>query len=107
MAPEKREFIDPNELMRYINENHSYAGLPMAAHVCTMELLTYAPRVDAIPVTADELKHLINDTIAYLWRLEERGCNKPEFGYDSRKELLQKLKDFYQEHFPELECSDG
>lgn len=50
MADKKREFIDPNALMRYINEDHSYAGLPMAAHICTMELLTYAPRVDAVEV---------------------------------------------------------
>ena len=50
MATKKREFIDPNELMRYINKNHCYSGLPMAAHICTMELLTYAPRVDAVEV---------------------------------------------------------
>jgi hypothetical protein len=45
MATEKR-LIDANALMKYINQNHSYAGLPMAAHVLTMELLTYAPTVD-------------------------------------------------------------
>ena len=50
METKKREFIDPNDLMWYINENHCYAGLPMAAHICTMELLTYAPRVDAVEV---------------------------------------------------------
>jgi hypothetical protein len=50
MNTKKREFIDPNELMRYINEKHCYSGLPMAAHICTMELLTYAPRVDAVEV---------------------------------------------------------
>lgn len=50
MATEKQEFIDPNELMRYINENHSYSGLPMAAHILTMELLTYAPRVEIAEV---------------------------------------------------------
>lgn len=63
-----------------------------------------APEVDALPVTADELKHLINDTIAYIWRLEDRGCDKTEFGYDSRKALLEKLKKFYNEHFPEADC---
>lgn len=36
--------------MKYINDNHSYVGLPMAAHICTMELLTYAPAVDAVEV---------------------------------------------------------
>ena len=50
METKKREFIEPNDLMKYIEENHCYAGLPMAAHVCTMELLTYAPRVDVVEV---------------------------------------------------------
>ena len=50
METKKREFIDPNDLMQYINENHCYSGLPMAAHICTMELLTYAQRVDAVEV---------------------------------------------------------
>ena len=50
METKKREFIDPNDLMQYINENHCYSGLPMAAHICTMELLTYAPRADAVEV---------------------------------------------------------
>ena len=68
-------------------------------------VLDNAPAVDAIPVNADELKHLINDTIAYIWRLEERGCDKPEFGYDSRKLLLEKLQRFEKEHFPQMECS--
>ena len=49
MASEKR-LIDANALMRYIENNHSYAGLPMAALVLTMELLTYAPTVDAVEV---------------------------------------------------------
>lgn len=46
------DLISRSALMAYINENHSYAGLPMAAHILTMELLTYAPAVDAV-----ELKH--------------------------------------------------
>ena len=49
MANEKR-LIDANALMKYINENHSYSGLPMASHILTMELLTYAPTVDAVEV---------------------------------------------------------
>ena len=63
------------------------------------------PTVDAIPLTADELRYLINDTIAYIWRLEKRGCDKSEFGYDRRKALLEKLKQFQKEHFPEKVCS--
>lgn len=65
------------------------------------------PTIDAVPVTEAELKHLINDTITYIWRLEDRGCDKPEFGYDSRKALLEKLKQFYKEHFPENGCYCG
>ena len=61
------------------------------------------PTVVAIPVTADELKHLMNDTITYIWRLEDRKCDRPEFGYDSRKELLEKLKKFYNDHFSEMD----
>ena len=44
------DLISRSALMKYINENHSYAGLPMAAHICTMELLTYAPAVEAIEI---------------------------------------------------------
>ena len=69
-------------------------------------VLDAAPAAVAITVTKDELNHLINDTIAYIWRLEERGCDKPEFGYDSRKALLEKLEQFRKEHFTEMEsCS--
>lgn len=50
MADKKRELIDPAELIRYINETHIYAGLPMAAYIYTLQLLTYAPRVDAVEV---------------------------------------------------------
>lgn len=64
-----------------------------------------ATTVDAIPLTADELKYLINDTIAYICQLEKKGFDKPEFGYDSRKALLEKLKQFQEEHFPEKVCS--
>ena len=44
------DLISRSALMQYINDNHLYAGLPMAAHICTMELLTYAPAVDAVEV---------------------------------------------------------
>lgn len=101
------DLISREALMDKMRKLHGVGGIYLWDPEQVQEVIEKAPTVDAIPVTADELKHLINDTIAYLWRLEERGCDKPEFGYDSRKELLQKLKDFYQEHFPELECSDG
>ena len=52
-----------------------------------------------LPINHKELKHLINDVIAYIWDLEDRGCAKEEFGYNSRKELLKNLEQFEKEHF--------
>jgi hypothetical protein len=48
--------------MKYINDEHSYAGLPMASHILTMELLTYAPTVDAVEV--DDMREFAKD-VAY------------------------------------------
>lgn len=64
-------------------------------------------KVAMLPVTGNELKYLINDTIAYIWKLEDTNQAIPDRGYDSRKELLQKLKQFDKENFPELECACG
>lgn len=63
-----------------------------------------APTVDAIPVSAEEVKHLINDTLAYIWKMESDGRENLT---DSRKALLEKLKRFEKEHFPEFACSSG
>ena len=62
---------------------------------------------DLLPVTSEELKHMINDIIAYTWQLEERNHDCQEFGYDSRKQLIEKLKQFEAEHFPKFECCSG
>ena len=62
MMKNEKRLIDANALMKYINENHSYAGLPMAAHICTMELLTYAPTVDAVEVPPVK----IGDTVYFI-----------------------------------------
>lgn len=84
MATEKREFIDPNELMRYINENHSYSGLPMAAHICTMELLTYAPRVNAV-----EIPCKIGDVV---WAIRNiKGKKHPQRGIVSDMYYLKDM----------------
>lgn len=59
MATEKR-LIDANALMDYIDKEHPYAGLPMASLVCTKELLTYAPTVDAVEVVrCKDCKHFV------------------------------------------------
>lgn len=42
--------INVKKLEREIEQTHPYAGLPMAAHICTLELLQYSPTVDAVPV---------------------------------------------------------
>ena len=66
-----------------------------------------APEVAMLPVTKAELAHLINDTISYIWKLEGKGIAKPEYGYDSRKALLKKLKQFEKQNFPELDTCSG
>lgn len=60
-----------------------------------------------LPLSAIELKHLINDTISYVWKLEDKGNDKAEFGYFSRKDLLDKLKRFEKENFQELDQSSN
>lgn len=67
-----------------------------------INLIDDAPVVIALPVTAAELDHLINDTISYIWKLENKKKTTEEFGYYSRKALLEKLKKFRNEHFPDL-----
>ena len=94
------KLVEVNAAKEFASTFFADPVLKMAVNAC----LDNAPAVDAIPVNAAELNHLINDTIAYIWRLEERGCDKPEFGYDDRKALLEKLKQFEKEHFPEMEC---
>ena len=53
----KEKFISVPALMRQINEEHPYAGLPMAAYMCTMELLTSAPEVDIVDKIASFFEH--------------------------------------------------
>ena len=48
------DLISRSALMQYIEDTHPYAGLPMAAHICTMELLTYAPTAEAKEVVYAE-----------------------------------------------------
>ena len=76
MANEKR-LIDANALMRQIEKEHPYAGLPMASLVCTMELLTYAPTVDAV-----ELPCKIGDKV---YRIDKGNC------YSNWKPFIQEL----------------
>lgn len=58
-------------------------------------------------ITKEELHHLINDTISYIWKLENKGLTGDEYGYSSRKKLLEKLEQFEEQHFPEDECCDS
>ena len=45
-----------------------------------------------LPLCIEELRHLINDAIFYIRKLENNGRNKAEFGYFERQELLEKLR---------------
>lgn len=57
-----------------------------------------------LPVTHDELVHLISDTISYLYRLRDTECTAPEYGYTTRLALLEKLRRFDRENFPQPAC---
>ena len=71
-----------------------------------MYIITGRKSMPALPVTEDELRHLTNDTIAYIWRLEERGLHDSD-GYVERKALLGKLEQFARDHFPQMEHCEG
>ena len=82
-----------------------------------------------IKLTKKELEHLINDTISFIWQIKKRifgndwnfGTEITEveklskeqkekltlYGYYSRKELLNKLKEIREKEFPELSCNCG
>ena len=70
------DLISRSALMKYINEDHSYAGLPMAAHILTMELLTYAPSVDAVEAVHSKW------VIAEDNRLICDNCKKVKVAYE-------------------------
>lgn len=60
-----------------------------------------------IGLTKSELKHCINDLIAYCNRLEGKNFTIEELtlcGYYSRKRLIEKLMKLEQAYFPILSC---
>jgi len=79
-----------------------------------------------VKLTKEELSHLINDTISYIWHIkeivfgdkwnfgtditevetlsEEQKQKLKMFGYYSRKELLDKLKRIEKENFIQYDC---
>ena len=59
-----------------------------------------------VPFTEEELRHLVNDTIAYIWSMEKTKRDKEEFGYFSRKELLKKLEYFLKSFEKPVCCCD-
>ena len=65
-------------------------------------------RIAKIKLTEDELSHLINDTIAYIWRIEDTAKSEKDLearGYYSRKALLEKLKTIEKKYFKDKgEC---
>lgn len=83
-------------------------------------------KIVVVELNKEELKHLINDTIAYIYRIKKTvfgddwnlGTNISEvdvlteeqeeklrmYGYYSRKELLDKLEKLESDNFQELSC---
>lgn len=60
-----------------------------------------------IEVTEKELGHLINDLISYSWGLEDKGLDKDDtYGYQSRKDLIKKLKEIERKEFPHWDCAE-
>ena len=59
-------------------------------------------RIAKIKLTEDELSYLINDTIAYIWKIEDTTKSEKDLearGYYSRKALLEKLLAIKQKYF--------
>lgn len=60
-----------------------------------------------IELNADELSYLINDVIAYMWKLEDKLKTEKDLtdcGYYARKALKEKLQKIEKEEFPPLAC---
>lgn len=61
-----------------------------------------------IKLTKEELSHLINDTIAYIWKIENTAKTEKDLearGYYSRKALLEKLETIEKKCFKDRgEC---
>ena len=61
-----------------------------------------------IKLTQDELSHLINDTIAYIWKIEDTAKSEKDLevrGYYTRKALLEKLETIEKKYFKDKgEC---
>ena len=89
---------EDGELLVSISDVRSALQMTPTANVIEIENDT-APLL----IRKEELRHLINDSIAYIQQLEERDCVKEKFGYFSRKKLLEKLKALEKEYFPELD----
>lgn len=62
-----------------------------------------------IKLTKDEMSHLINDTIAYIWKIEDTAKSEKDLearGYYTRKALLEKLETIEKKYFKDKgECS--
>lgn len=81
----------------------------------------------SVTLTASELRHLINDTIAYIWDIKDKVFGKErstfgtdlsgeqpvteeelalltQYGYFTRKQLLDRLKKIEAEAFPRRAC---
>ena len=63
-----------------------------------------------VELNAEELSHIINDVIAYMWEIKKRASSEAvltERGYYSRNELKEKLLKIEREAFPQLDNCCG
>ena len=68
--------------------------------------MTMEDKKAVVLLTKKELSHLINDVIAYMWKIEEESTDEQyliQRGYYSRKDLKKKLIEIERDAFPEYE----
>ena len=67
-------------------------------------LHSYIHAVDAVEVTGQEVQFLIDALYYHVrWMIAGR-LDKPECGYDERVALLERLRQFEREHFPDMKA---
>lgn len=60
-----------------------------------------------VELNKEELGHLINDIISYMWEIEDKCKTEKDLtarGYYTRKALKEKLQKIEAKEFPQLDC---
>lgn len=74
------------------------------AQAIALRWLREAPVVDAVEVTGQDVQFLIDALYYHVRWMIAGGLDKPECGYDERLALLERLKLFEREHFPDMKA---